>query len=126
MHDVDVGTSGGMDGFDRGYCLMIGGENETGSTAAIFATLAHGAGDTAGPPAEPRHGTADRLPALRPHGRRSLVKMVHNGIEYGINGHAYAEGPEHPARRKKSERARHAIDAPRRRNARPRGPTSTT
>jgi len=91
---VDVGTSGGVAGLDRGYCLMIGGEPDTvRRLAPIFATLAPGI--DAVPPTPGRHkraGTAD-LGYLHcgPHGAGHFVKMVHNGIEYGLVA-AYAEG----------------------------------
>ncbi len=91
---VDVGTSGGVWGRERGYCLMIGGE-----TAAvkhldpIFATLAPGAGDIPRTPGrEAIGGTAERgYLHCGPSGGGHFVKMVHNGIEYGIMA-AYAEG----------------------------------
>ena len=91
---VDVGTSGGIHGLARGYCLMIGGPDEAvGRLAPIFATLAPGV------------ATAERTPGLRgdptpaeagwlhcgPSGAGHFVKMVHNGIEYGLMA-AYAEG----------------------------------
>jgi 6-phosphogluconate dehydrogenase len=94
MHYLDVGTSGGVAGFKRGYCLMIGGEKKAvQQMAPIFTTLAPGA-DAA--PAtigrKKREGTAE-LGYLHcgPQGAGHFVKMVHNGIEYGIMG-AYAEG----------------------------------
>jgi 6-phosphogluconate dehydrogenase len=95
IHYVDCGTSGGVFGLERGFCLMIGGETETVEHLdPIFKTIAPGMGDT-----------ADRTPGLRgdpstaengylhcgPHGAGHFVKMVHNGVEYGIMA-AYAEG----------------------------------
>ena len=87
---VDVGTSGGIWGFDRGYCLMIGGPNEAVlHLNPVFATLAPGA-DTSSPALA--EGTA-ALGYLHcgPSGAGHFVKMVHNGIEYGVMA-AYAEG----------------------------------
>ncbi|HEY2255879.1 MAG TPA: decarboxylating 6-phosphogluconate dehydrogenase, partial [Variovorax sp.] len=94
IHYVDTGTSGGIAGLDRGYCLMIGGEDEiVRHLAPIFATLAPGAGSApATPGRKPGHGTADQgWLHCGPHGAGHFVKMVHNGIEYGIMA-AYAEG----------------------------------
>ena len=94
IHYVDVGTSGGVWGLERGYCLMIGGENEVVQRLdPIFATLAPGAGDIAPTPgAEKRAGTAvNGYLHCGPNGAGHFVKMVHNGIEYGLMA-AYAEG----------------------------------
>ncbi|MDM0077042.1 decarboxylating 6-phosphogluconate dehydrogenase [Variovorax sp. J2P1-59] len=94
LHYVDVGTSGGIAGFDRGYCLMIGGEAETVQhLSPLFATLAPGVGEHAPTPGRaPGGGTADQgYLHCGPHGAGHFVKMVHNGIEYGIMA-AYAEG----------------------------------
>jgi len=94
IHYVDVGTSGGVWGLERGYCMMIGGEPEVVTHLdPIFATLAPGIGDI---PATPERGkgigTADRgYLHCGPNGAGHFVKMVHNGIEYGIMA-AYAEG----------------------------------
>jgi 6-phosphogluconate dehydrogenase len=94
LHYVDMGTSGGVWGLERGYCLMIGGEDEVVKRLdPIFATLAPGKGDiprTAG--REKMGGTAE-LGYLHcgPNGAGHFVKMVHNGIEYGLMA-AYAEG----------------------------------
>jgi 6-phosphogluconate dehydrogenase len=94
LHYVDMGTSGGVWGLERGYCLMIGGEDEVVKRLdPIFATLAPGKGDiprTAG--RETMGGTAE-LGYLHcgPNGAGHFVKMVHNGIEYGLMA-AYAEG----------------------------------
>ncbi len=94
IHYVDCGTSGGVWGLDRGYCLMIGGEPETVKRLdPIFATLAPGVGSI--PPTAGRAagvGTAERgYLHCGPHGAGHFVKMVHNGIEYGLMA-AYAEG----------------------------------
>ena len=94
MHYIDCGTSGGILGLERGYCLMIGGEPEiVRHLEPIFATLAPGAGNTAKTPGrEKRSSTADRgFLHCGPHGAGHFVKMVHNGIEYGMMA-AYAEG----------------------------------
>src|SRR5438105_1368409 len=94
IHYVDVGTSGGVWGLERGYCLMIGGENTViQHLDPIFAALAPGAGDisrTSG--REKAGGTAEQgYLHCGPNGAGHFVKMVHNGIEYGIMA-AYAEG----------------------------------
>ena len=94
LHYVDMGTSGGVWGLERGYCLMIGGEVDVVKRLdPVFATLAPGRGDvprTAG--REALGGTAE-LGYLHcgPNGAGHFVKMVHNGIEYGLMA-AYAEG----------------------------------
>jgi 6-phosphogluconate dehydrogenase len=94
IHYVDVGTSGGVWGLERGYCMMIGGENEVvGRLDPIFKTLAPGMGTIPRTPGrEKLNGTAE-LGYLHcgPSGAGHFVKMVHNGIEYGIMA-AYAEG----------------------------------
>jgi 6-phosphogluconate dehydrogenase len=91
---VDVGTSGGVWGLERGYCMMIGGPKETVQRLdPIFKTLAPGVGDI------PRTPGRDKMPGTSesgylycgPSGAGHFVKMVHNGIEYGIM-QAYAEG----------------------------------
>jgi 6-phosphogluconate dehydrogenase len=94
IHFVDVGTSGGVFGLERGFCLMIGGENEVVERLEpIFASLAPGV-DSA-PRTDGKSG--DPSPAEQgylhcgPNGAGHFVKMVHNGIEYGIMA-AYAEG----------------------------------
>jgi 6-phosphogluconate dehydrogenase len=94
LHYVDMGTSGGVWGLERGYCLMIGGENDVVKRLdPIFATLAPGRGDiprTAG--REKMGGTAENgYLRCGPNGAGHFVKMVHNGIEYGLMA-AYAEG----------------------------------
>ena len=94
IHYVDVGTSGGVAGLDRGYCLMIGGDTEiVRRLAPIFATLAPGV--DAAPPTpgrQKRDSTAEQgYLHCGPQGAGHFVKMVHNGIEYGVMA-AYAEG----------------------------------
>jgi 6-phosphogluconate dehydrogenase len=94
VHYVDVGTSGGVAGGVRGFCLMIGGEDAVvRHLEPIFVALAPGAGDAPPTPArKPGAGTADQgYLHCGPHGAGHFVKMVHNGIEYGIMA-AYAEG----------------------------------
>jgi len=94
IHHVDVGTSGGVAGLERGYCLMIGGEKESvEQLAPVFATLAPGTGTAAPTPGrQPGAGTADQgWLHCGSHGAGHFVKMIHNGIEYGIMA-AYAEG----------------------------------
>ncbi len=93
-HYVDVGTSGGVAGKDRGYCLMIGGEAAiVEHLTPVFSTLAPGvdaAARTRGRSGEP--GSAEQgFLHCGPHGAGHFVKMVHNGIEYGVMA-AYAEG----------------------------------
>jgi 6-phosphogluconate dehydrogenase len=94
IHYVDVGTSGGIWGRERGYCLMIGGEEAVvRHLDPIFAQLAPGAGDIPRTPGrETIDGTAERgYLHCGPNGAGHFVKMVHNGIEYGVMA-AYAEG----------------------------------
>jgi 6-phosphogluconate dehydrogenase len=94
LHYVDVGTSGGVWGLERGYCQMIGGENEiVGRLDPIFKTLAPGRGDVERTPGrEKAAGTAeDGYLHCGPSGAGHFVKMVHNGVEYGLMA-AYAEG----------------------------------
>jgi 6-phosphogluconate dehydrogenase len=94
IHYVDCGTSGGVWGLERGYCLMIGGEADVvRHLDPIFATLAPGPGTIARtPPEAPVTGTAERgYLHCGPSGAGHFVKMVHNGIEYGLMA-AYAEG----------------------------------
>jgi 6-phosphogluconate dehydrogenase len=94
IHYVDVGTSGGVWGLERGYCMMIGGETEVVNRLdPIFERLAPGPGDIPRTPGrEKGDGTAE-LGYLHcgPNGAGHFVKMVHNGIEYGLMA-AYAEG----------------------------------
>ncbi len=94
IHYVDVGTSGGVWGLERGYCMMIGGETDTVKHLdPIFAALAPGTGDIPRTPGrEKLDGTAEQgYLHCGPSGAGHFVKMVHNGIEYGIMA-AYAEG----------------------------------
>jgi 6-phosphogluconate dehydrogenase len=94
IHYVDVGTSGGVWGLERGYCMMIGGEKDVVKHLdPIFATLAPGGGDIPRTPGrEKSEGTAERgYLYCGPSGAGHFVKMVHNGIEYGIMA-SYAEG----------------------------------
>jgi 6-phosphogluconate dehydrogenase len=94
IHYVDVGTSGGVFGLERGYCLMIGGDDDAVSRLEpIFATIAPGveaAGRTPGRDGEPSPSEKGYL-HCGPPGAGHFVKMVHNGIEYGVMA-AYAEG----------------------------------
>jgi 6-phosphogluconate dehydrogenase len=93
IHYVDVGTSGGVAGRERGYCLMIGGENEiVQHLDPIFAALAPGIGAAPRTLGRKQGGTAEEgYLHCGPHGAGHFVKMVHNGIEYGLMA-AYAEG----------------------------------
>ena len=97
IHYVDCGTSGGVWGMDRGYCMMIGGDEAVKHLDPIFACLAppvdsaeRTPGKT-GDPSTAEHGYFH----CGPSGAGHFVKMVHNGIEYGIMA-AYAEGLAHP------------------------------
>ena len=94
VHYVDVGTSGGVWGLERGYCMMIGGEQEiVAHLDPIFACLAPGLGDIARTPGREKIGGTAEQGYLHcgSNGAGHFVKMVHNGIEYGIMA-AYAEG----------------------------------
>jgi 6-phosphogluconate dehydrogenase len=94
IHYVDVGTSGGVWGLERGYCMMIGGEAEVVKQLdPIFARLAPGIGDIARTPGREKLGGTAEQGYLHcgPSGAGHFVKMVHNGIEYGLMA-AYAEG----------------------------------
>src|SRR5262249_16606705 len=94
IHYVDVGTSGGVWGLERGYCMMIGGEDAVVKPLdRIFARLGPGAGDVARTPGREKVGGTAEQGYLHcgPNGAGHFVKMVHNGIEYGIMA-AYAEG----------------------------------
>jgi 6-phosphogluconate dehydrogenase len=94
IHYVDVGTSGGVWGLERGYCMMIGGEKEiVDRLDPIFKTLAPGIGNIERTPGrEKAKGTAEEgYLHCGPNGGGHFVKMVHNGIEYGLMA-AYAEG----------------------------------
>ncbi len=94
IHYIDVGTSGGVWGLERGYCMMIGGETDiVGRLDPIFSALAPGAGDIPRTP-----GRSGRDPRVEngyihagPSGAGHFVKMIHNGIEYGMM-QAFAEG----------------------------------
>jgi 6-phosphogluconate dehydrogenase len=94
LHYVDVGTSGGVWGLERGYCMMIGGEREVVRRLdPVFAALAPGMGDVLRTPGRGKTGGTAEQGYLHcgPNGAGHFVKMVHNGIEYGIMA-AYAEG----------------------------------
>jgi len=94
IHYVDVGTSGGVWGFERGYCMMIGGDSKVVKRLdPIFATLAPGIGDIARTPGREKLGGTSEHGYLYcgANGAGHFVKMVHNGIEYGMMA-AYAEG----------------------------------
>ena len=94
IHYVDVGTSGGVWGLERGYCMMIGGEDEAVKRLdPVLATLAPGIGTIDRTPGRDQAGGTAEQGYLHcgPNGAGHFVKMVHNGIEYGIMA-AYAEG----------------------------------
>jgi len=94
IHYLDIGTSGGVWGLERGYCLMIGGETDVVQRLSpLFEALAPGVGTTSRTPGrEQVGGTAEKgYLHCGPTGAGHFVKMVHNGIEYGIMA-AYAEG----------------------------------
>ena len=94
IHYLDVGTSGGIWGLERGYCLMIGGTKEiVRRLDPIFAALAPGVGNVPRTPGREKLGGTAELGYLHcgPSGAGHFVKMIHNGIEYGIMA-AYAEG----------------------------------
>jgi 6-phosphogluconate dehydrogenase len=94
IHYVDVGTSGGVWGLERGYCMMIGGEKDVVRRLdPVFATLAPGIGSISRTPGREKLGGTSEQGYLHcgPNGAGHFVKMVHNGIEYGIMA-AYAEG----------------------------------
>jgi 6-phosphogluconate dehydrogenase len=112
IHYVDVGTSGGVWGLERGYCMMIGGETEVVKRLdPIFASLAPGKGDIPRTPGREKLGGTAELGYLHcgPNGAGHFVKMVHNGIEYGVMA-AYAEGLS-VLRSANVGRQSHAIDA---------------
>jgi 6-phosphogluconate dehydrogenase len=112
IHYVDVGTSGGVWGLERGYCMMIGGEPEVVKHLdPIFATLAPGVGDIPRTPGREKLGGSSEQGYLHcgPNGAGHFVKMVHNGIEYGIMA-AYAEGLS-ILRDANIGKQQHAIDA---------------
>jgi 6-phosphogluconate dehydrogenase len=94
VHYVDVGTSGGVWGLERGYCMMIGGGTHAVKYLdPVFATLAPGRGNIPRTPGREEPGGTSELGYLHcgPSGAGHFVKMVHNGIEYGVMA-AYAEG----------------------------------
>ena len=94
IHYVDVGTSGGVWGLERGYCMMIGGEKDVVKHLdPIFAALAPGVGNIPRTPGREKVGGTAEHGYLHcgPNGAGHFVKMVHNGIEYGVMA-AYAEG----------------------------------
>lgn len=94
IHYVDVGTSGGVWGLERGYCMMIGGDTDAvRHLDPIFATLAPGRGEIPRTPGREKAGGTSEQGYLHcgPNGAGHFVKMVHNGIEYGVMA-AYAEG----------------------------------
>jgi 6-phosphogluconate dehydrogenase len=112
IHYVDVGTSGGVWGLERGYCMMIGGEDEIFKHLdPIFASLAPGVGDIPRTPGREKSGGTAEHGYLHcgPNGAGHFVKMVHNGIEYGIMA-AYAEGLS-VLRAANVGKQQHAIDA---------------
>ena len=112
IHYVDVGTSGGVWGLERGYCMMIGGEPEpVQHLDPIFATLAPGRGNIPRTPGREKLGGTSEHGYLHcgPNGAGHFVKMVHNGIEYGIMA-AYAEGLG-ILREANIGRRRHEVDA---------------
>ena len=109
---VDVGTSGGVWGLERGYCMMIGGpETAVRHLDPIFKTLAPGVGDIVRTPGREKIGGTAELGYLHcgPNGAGHFVKMVHNGIEYGIMA-AYAEGMSILRHANVGEQ-KHAVDA---------------
>ncbi len=94
LHYIDVGTSGGVAGLERGYCMMIGGEKKiVDYLSPIFSVLAPGIAAAAPTPGRNKEGSTTEQGYLHcgPQGAGHFVKMVHNGIEYGLMG-AYAEG----------------------------------
>ena len=110
IHYVDVGTSGGVWGLERGYCMMIGGEADVVQHLdPIFATLAPGRGDIPRTPGREKAGGTAEQGYLHcgPNGAGHFVKMVHNGIEYGVMA-AYAEGLAVLKRGQHRQAARHA------------------
>jgi 6-phosphogluconate dehydrogenase len=112
IHYVDVGTSGGVHGLDRGYCLMIGGDDETvGRLTPVFDALAPGAGTAARTPGRSGELAPEERGWLHcgPSGAGHFVKMVHNGIEYGMMA-AVAEGLNVLAKADIGD-AEHATDA---------------
>jgi 6-phosphogluconate dehydrogenase len=116
IHYVDVGTSGGVFGLERGFCLMVGGEDEAVSRLApLLTSLAPGLDAVSRTPGRSGDATPDELGWLHcgPAGAGHFVKMVHNGIEYGLMA-AYAEGFNilHHANAGSAERESDAETAP--------------
>ena len=114
IHYVDVGTSGGVWGLDRGYCQMIGGEKDVVQHLdPIFKALAPGSGGIAPTPGSAASTASDGYLHCGPAGAGHFVKMVHNGIEYGLMA-AYAEGLNvlHHANEGKAERTADAETSP--------------
>ncbi len=112
IHYVDVGTSGGVWGLERGYCMMIGGEAEVVRRLdPIFATLAPPVDAAPRTPGREKVGGTAEHGYLHcgPHGAGHFVKMIHNGIEYGIMA-AYAEGLN-ILRNANIGKRKHAVDA---------------
>src|SRR3989454_4776960 len=112
IHYVDVGTSGGVWGLERGYCMMIGGEKDVVQRLdPIFSTLAPGVGGIPRTPGreKPDGTSAQGYLHCGPNGAGHFVKMVHNGIEYGIMA-AYAEGLS-VLRSANAGKQKHGIDA---------------
>ena len=112
IHYLDVGTSGGVWGLERGYCMMIGGASQpVRRLDPIFATLAPGVGHIARTPGREKvAGTAEKgYLHCGPSGAGHFVKMVHNGIEYGVMA-AYAEGLA-ILRAANAGKQQHAVDA---------------
>jgi 6-phosphogluconate dehydrogenase len=112
IHYVDVGTSGGVWGLERGYCMMIGGPDEAVRRLdPIFQTLAPGRGDIPRTPGREQIGGTAEQGYLHcgPNGAGHFVKMVHNGIEYGLMA-AYTEGLG-VLRAANVGKQQHAIDA---------------
>jgi 6-phosphogluconate dehydrogenase len=114
IHYVDVGTSGGIWGLERGYCMMIGGEDATvKALEPIFEALAPGEDTIARTPERKSPGTAERgYLHCGPTGSGHFVKMIHNGIEYGLM-EAYAEGfdiLEHATSEARPEEERYQLD----------------
>lgn len=109
IHYVDAGTSGGVWGVERGYCLMIGGEKEiVQHLDPIFKTLAPGSGDIPRTPGFDKLGSTAEEGYLHtgPSGSGHFVKMIHNGIEYGLM-QAYAEGFDIMKNKNKKELPEH-------------------
>ncbi|MGB3288886.1 MAG: decarboxylating 6-phosphogluconate dehydrogenase [Burkholderiaceae bacterium] len=115
IHYMDVGTSGGVAGLERGYCLMVGGDADAFKRLEpVFTALAPGAGTTPRTPGRSAGGSAESgYLHCGPHGAGHFVKMIHNGIEYGMMA-AYAEGLNilHKANIGKQERAANAETTP--------------